>query len=268
MLYVQEKVVKLGGIYLEGQVTSVEVQEAGSVYVAQDEKGRYKKSQPVGYENAKVMIDILLEDTKTATTLEQLTEMQRLFKPYGQDKPKLLPIVNEDCAVRGITKVYFKNLTSKKVISESKRIASLELWAPDIAGIKVKKKTTKKKTTKKDLFVIDRKSGINTIAEVNSSWGIKNPFFFQKKVFYWGTKEEQKEIYVLEEGETILSLNKYGDLWEAETIAIPWIHHSQEVEVQHSKYSGIVTVEKTIVRSDDTGAVHMYIYFAGGEKDV
>ena len=68
MLYVQEKVVKLGGIYLEGQVTSVEVQEAGSVYVAQDEKGRYKKSQPVGYENAKVMIDILLEDTKTATT--------------------------------------------------------------------------------------------------------------------------------------------------------------------------------------------------------
>lgn len=141
--------VKLGGIYLEGQVTSVEVQEAGSVYVAQDEKGRYKKSQPVGYENAKVMIDILLEDTKTATTLEQLTEMQRLFKPYGQDKPKLLPIVNEDCAVRGITKVYFKSLTSKKVISESKRIASLELWAPDIAGIKVKKKTTKKKTTKK-----------------------------------------------------------------------------------------------------------------------
>ena len=97
---------------------------------------------------------------------------------------------------------------------------------------------------KKDLFVIDRKSGINTIAEVNSSWGIKNPFFFQKKVFYWGTKEEQKEIYVLEEGETILSLNKYGDLWEAETIAIPWIHHSQEVEVQHSKYSGIDNSEK------------------------
>ena len=144
MLYVQEKVVKLGGVYLKGQVTSVEVQEAGSVYVAQD-----KKSQPVGYENGKVMIDILLEDTKNATTLEQLTDMQRLFKPYGQDKPKLLSIVNEDCASRGITKVYFKNLTSKRVISESKRIASLELWAPDIAGIKVKKKTTKKKTTKK-----------------------------------------------------------------------------------------------------------------------
>ena len=90
--------------------------------------------------------------------------------------------------------------------------------------------------------------GQRTLYRYTKAWGIKNPFFFQKKVFYWGTKEEQKEIYVLEEGETILSLNKYGDLWEAETIAIPWIHHSQEVEVQHSKYSGIVTVEKTIVR--------------------
>ena len=76
------------------------------------------------------MIDILLEDSKKATTLEQLTEMQMLFKVYGQNKPKLLTIVNEDCTARGISSVYFKNLTSKKVISESKRIASLELWAP------------------------------------------------------------------------------------------------------------------------------------------
>lgn len=118
---------------------------------------------------------------------------------------------------------------------------------------------------KKALFVVDQKSGINTIAEVNSAWGIKTPFFFQKKVFYWGTREDQNEMYVLEEGQTILTLNKYGNLWEAETIAVPWIHHSQEVEVQHSKYSGIVTVEKTIVRSDDTGAVHMYVYFSGGK---
>lgn len=147
MLYIQDKVLKLGGVYLGGQVTSVEVQEAGSVYVAQDEKGRYTKSQPVGYENAKVMVDILLEDTKTATTLEQLAEMQGLFKAYGQDKPNLMSIVNEDCAARGISSVYFKSFTSKKVISESKRIVSLELWAPDIAEIQVTKITQTEKTT-------------------------------------------------------------------------------------------------------------------------
>lgn len=114
---------------------------------------------------------------------------------------------------------------------------------------------------KKKVYSIEEKSGTAAIAEINSSWGISNPFFFQEKIFHWGTKKEQKEVYVLEEDETIISLNKYGDMWEAETIAIPWIHHSQEVVVEHSKYSGTVVVEKTIVRSDDSGAVHMHIYW-------
>lgn len=150
MLYVRDKVAKLGNVILGGEVTSVEITEAGSVYVAQDEKGRYKKSQPVGYENGKVNIDILLEDMSGYSTLAQLRDMQNLFKGNGQDKPKLLPIVNDDCAARGITQVYFKTLTSKKVISESKRIATLELWAPNIGTVKVikKKKSTKSKKSK------------------------------------------------------------------------------------------------------------------------
>lgn len=117
---------------------------------------------------------------------------------------------------------------------------------------------------KRDRLVIDKRNGLQAMAEVNSSWGIGLPFFFQDKVFYWGAKQGQKETYVLEEGETILSLNKFGSLWEAETIAIPWIHHSQQVDVRHSKFSGTVEVVKTIVRSDDKGVVHMYIYFEGG----
>ena len=150
MLYVRDKVAKLGNVILGGEVTSVEITEAGSVYVAQDEKGRYKKSQPVGYENGKVNIDILLEDMSGYSTLAQLRDMQNLFKGNGQDKPKLLPIVNDDCAAREITQVYFKTLTSKKVISESKRIATLELWAPNIGTVKVikKKKSTKSKKSK------------------------------------------------------------------------------------------------------------------------
>lgn len=120
---------------------------------------------------------------------------------------------------------------------------------------------------KRARLAIDKRNGLQTLAEVNSAWGISNPYYFQNRVFYWGAGAEQQEMYVLEEDETILSLNKYGSLWEAETIAVPWIHHSQQVEVRHSKYSGVAEVERTIVRSDDTGAVHMYIYFGGG-RDV
>lgn len=117
---------------------------------------------------------------------------------------------------------------------------------------------------KRDLVVIDDKNGIEAVMTVNSTWGIQNPFFFQHRVFYWGVIPDQEELYVLEEDETILSLQKYGDLWEAETIGIPWIHHSQEVEVVHSKVSGIVRISKVIVKSDRQGEVHMYLYFPGG----
>lgn len=147
MLYVHEKVAKLGGILLGGQVSSVEIQESASIYVAQDDKGKVKKTQPVGYDNAKVIIDIILEDSPEETSLEQLTNMQRLFRTNGQTQAKLFSIVNEDCAARDIFQVYFKSLSSKKVISESKRIVSLELWAPKTAVIEVVKKKTPKKGT-------------------------------------------------------------------------------------------------------------------------
>ncbi len=117
---------------------------------------------------------------------------------------------------------------------------------------------------KRDRLVIDRRNGIQTLADINSSWGISIPFYFRNRIFCWGAERDQNDIYVLAENETILSLGKYGSLWEAETIAIPWIHHSQQVEVRHSKYEGTVEVQKTIIRSDDTGAVHMFVYFEGG----
>ena len=118
---------------------------------------------------------------------------------------------------------------------------------------------------KRDVVIISEQNGIKAIAQVNSDWGIEKDFFFQNKVFYWGCKPEQKNIYVLDESENILSLDKIGSLFEIETLGVPWIHHSQKVEVIHSKYSGVVTVEKTIVKSDSDGFTRMFVYFKGGD---
>lgn len=117
---------------------------------------------------------------------------------------------------------------------------------------------------KKDTFVVNRMNGIQAIAQAGNAWGADNDFFFQNGVFYWGCRPEQKNVYILEESENILSLKKYGDLYEIETFGVPWIHHSQEVEVLHSKHSGIVKVEKVIIKSDAKGYTRMYIYFKGG----
>lgn len=53
--------------------------------------------------------------------------------------------------------------------------------------------------------------------------------------------------------------NKKDIVRRLKTLGVPWIHHSQEVEVSHSKYSGTVMVEKTIIKSDASGYTRMYI---------
>lgn len=150
MLFIQEKTIKLGGVKLAGQVKSIEISETATIEDIEDDKGQTKANQPTGYEAATISVEIILEDSKSRTQEEQAAAMQNLFKAYKQDKPKLLKIVNEDCAMRGISKVYFKSLTTKNVIAESKRTASLELVAPVIAGIKTKLKKDVVKRVKAD----------------------------------------------------------------------------------------------------------------------
>lgn len=149
MLYIGDKVAKLGGKILGGEVTSVEIQESASLYTAQDDKGRTKKTQAVGYENSKVVITMILESTKKKSSLKQMKEIEALFRKHGQKKPKMMRIVNEDCSARGIKKVYFKDFTTKKVISESKRVATLELLVPGTASTTVSKKSKKSSKSKK-----------------------------------------------------------------------------------------------------------------------
>ena len=162
MLLVQDNILKLGGVKLTGQVKSVDITETATIEDIEDDKGKTKANQPTGYEAAKITVEFILEDSKKETTLEQIKKMQKLFKPYGQKKAKLLKITNEDCAARGISKVYFEKLSTSKVISESKRTATLELLAPTIAGIKTKKKgsgskkTSSKKSAKKSKSTKDR----------------------------------------------------------------------------------------------------------------
>jgi hypothetical protein len=116
----------------------------------------------------------------------------------------------------------------------------------------------------KDVFVADLQTGQKVLEQVNSAWGISCDFFFRGDVFYWDCRPEQDVVYVLEEDGNILSLQLLGSMYEVETLGVPWIHHSQELEISHSQFSGTVTVEKTMVKCDDSGRTRMYIDFKGG----
>lgn len=147
MLFITEKIAKLGGVYL-GAFQKITIQESANIHTIQDDTGKITKTQPSGYDHAKITIDLILEDTKKEKTLDQMKNIQRLFRQYKQKSAKKLKIVNEDCAARGISKVYFKDMSSSKEVSQSKRLVTLELIAPDIAGIKVKKNSGSKKSSK------------------------------------------------------------------------------------------------------------------------
>ena len=162
MLLVQEHLIKLGGVKLSGQMKSIDISEVATIENIEDDKGKTKANQPTGYEAAKVSIEFILEESKSMTQVEQIYAMQRLFKPYGQKKAKLLKVINEDCAARGISKVYFEKLSTKNQIPESKRTAMLELLAPTIAGIRLKPSKQVKaiqKKMKKDFGKSKKKRG-------------------------------------------------------------------------------------------------------------
>lgn len=158
MLIVQEHLIKLGGIKLSGQLKSIDISETAKIENIEDDKGKTKANQPTGYEAAKVVVEFVLEDSKKMTQLEQMIAMQRLFRPYKQKKAKLLKVYNEDCAARGISKVYFEKLQTSNEISESGRTATLELLAPTIAGIKLKTKKQAAKVKKKTNAALKSKS--------------------------------------------------------------------------------------------------------------
>lgn len=159
MLVVQEHLIKLGGIKLSGQMKSIDISETATIENIEDDKGKTKANQPTGYEAAKITIEFILEDSPGKTQEQQIKAMQRLFKPPGQKKAKLLKVSNKDCAYRGISKVYFQKLSTKNTIAQSKRTATLELLAPAIAGIRVKKKevlaSVEGKRAAKQLIPID-----------------------------------------------------------------------------------------------------------------
>lgn len=123
----------------------------------------------------------------------------------------------------------------------------------------------------RDSFVVDSKNGTDVLKTINSYWGISADYFFFRGTFYWGCKPEQEDVYVLNEYDNILDLDMQGTLWCAETIGIPWIHHSEIVEIEHEKYTGYGMVEKVVIRSNEKGYVRQSIYFRAvemGDEDV
>lgn len=150
MIFIEQSVLKVGGIRIQGVVKSIEISENAKIGEVENEKKTKKSQQPTGYEGAKITIEMILEATKKMTCQQQLEQIQKLFKTKEQKKAKVLSLVNKHCAARGISKVYFKSLTSKEVISESSMPVSFEFIEYNPSVITIKKSTSSNTSSSKN----------------------------------------------------------------------------------------------------------------------
>jgi hypothetical protein len=148
LIYIQDNVMKVAGISIPGQFKSIEISHAATIDEIEDESGK-KKKQPTGYEDAKIAIELILEETTEKSVTEQIEEIQKLFKSKDQTKAKVFKIVNSDTAARNIYKVYFKSLTHKNSLSISYASASLEFveYNPIVISTIKSSKSSKKKSS-------------------------------------------------------------------------------------------------------------------------
>lgn len=128
MIFIEDERVKLNGAVLPGLIKSIEVTETAKVDEQEVEGSATKPKQATGYEDAKINIELIIDDTEGQTKYERYAVLREIFRKPGQNVPQPIPIVSEDTAAHGIEKVIFKRLTHKGENKKSQLLANLELW--------------------------------------------------------------------------------------------------------------------------------------------
>ena len=126
MVYQDDQTVKIDDVILPGLVKSMEIKNDAQVDEQEVEGQSKKPKQATGYEDAKINIELILEDTQDDAGTVTMTRMQKLQQI--QALPAVHQIVCEDTAVRGISQVILKNMTHKAENKKQQITASLELW--------------------------------------------------------------------------------------------------------------------------------------------
>lgn len=128
MIFVDDNIIKVGGVMLPGLVKSLEIQGDAKVEEQEVEGSSAKPKQATGYEDAKITLDIVLDDSKNKTKEEKLKVIQNLFKKAGQSKPRVYEIVNQHTSIRNISRVIFKKLSTKETNKNGEITVSIEFW--------------------------------------------------------------------------------------------------------------------------------------------
>lgn len=147
MIYVEDKVVKVNGVVLPGLVKSIEVKESAKIDEQEVEGSATKPKQATGYEDAKITVELILDDTPARTKYQALETVRAIFRKPGQTVPQPIPIISEDTAKHGIDKVLFKGFSHKAEAKKEQITVSLEFWEYISQTIKATKASSSGKSS-------------------------------------------------------------------------------------------------------------------------
>lgn len=128
MIFSEDQTIKLGGVTLPGLVKKVEVKASAAIDEVDVEGSAVKPKQPVGYEDSKVTIELVVDATANETALEKITRINTLYKATGQTVPQPLLLVCSEAAAIGLTTVLFKDFEFNKTNKSEQYAAKLTLW--------------------------------------------------------------------------------------------------------------------------------------------
>lgn len=142
MIFFDDDSIKIGGVILPGIYKSMEINHEAQIDEQEVEGSSRKPKQASGYDDAKIVIEISLMDSESATKEDKLLNIQNLFRSVNQDKPTVHELVSTHSSVRGINKVIIRNMTSKETNKKDEIVVSLELLQYDTMTITASKSST------------------------------------------------------------------------------------------------------------------------------
>lgn len=113
----------------------------------------------------------------------------------------------------------------------------------------------------KDRVSVVKKNVVGILNQINAAWGIHIDGFFLRGIFYWGERPEQESIYELEYGVNIISLERMNGRWQLETVSLPFLQHSQQIQVTHPYINGTFEIKKLLFTTNEAGFIRTKIFF-------
>lgn len=128
MIYIEDGSIKVGGTVLPGTIKSMEVTGGAKIEEQEVEGSSTKPKQATGYEDAKVTLEIVVDDTGDEAAIDKVRRIEAVFRPPGQTVPQPLEIVDAHLAARGVSRVLVKGLVSKEEAKRGYYTVTLTLW--------------------------------------------------------------------------------------------------------------------------------------------